>query len=223
MASEEQELLASPSKAAEGSVGSYRMGTLLHVSPPSQWGAPPRKVAFRTQSAPLPFGTVGLVAGRGSGHRKGNQLPDYQMIASACFRAGRRHEEAVALYSCGVLLEGAGKLYRALACYSRMLAAAQAGGDATGQLIAHNSVGVLEHRLERYESAVLHHQEHLALADSNGQFSANVNLGLSLSALGEYEKAQVRPIRPEWGRVEWVKECVSGRREREAWTMEGHA
>lgn len=131
-----------------------------------------------------------MVAERGGGSRMGNQLQDYSMIATACSRAGRRRDEALAHYGCAVLHENSGKLSRAVVGYNRMLEAASIADDHASRLIAQNCLGALKHRLADYDTAVEHHKKHLELADANGKFPAHLNLGLSLAELGDFAEAQ---------------------------------
>ena len=101
------------------------------------------------------------------------------MLACAFLRSGRRREEAVAYFCCGVLHENAGKLSKALQSYRRMLHAAEAAEDDATQMIAHNSLGVNLHNMGKYVLAAVHHARQLDLADEAGKFSAYINRGLT--------------------------------------------
>jgi tetratricopeptide (TPR) repeat protein len=115
------------------------------------------------------------------------------MLASACRRAGRLKEEAVAQYCSGVLLDNAGQRSRAKDCYTRMLAAASAcaddGASRTARMVAHNRLGVNLHYLGEHEAALSQHEQHLELADLPGKFVAHLNLGLSQASLGLLDDA----------------------------------
>ncbi|KAL1529206.1 hypothetical protein AB1Y20_000162 [Prymnesium parvum] len=174
----------SPPRPVDGNPPMYRLNEPLHVEAPSQWGAPARV------GAPLTFGGMGGVAVGGAGGRTASNLQDYHMIATACLRAGRRRDEALAHYSSGVLLDNSGRGARAAGCYSRMLAAGVAAADKTTQLVAHNCLGVLKHRAADYEGAIAHHRKHLELADASGMFTPHLNLGLALAELSNYTEAQ---------------------------------
>ena len=162
-----------------------RISESVRLDPPAHWGAPvhqqPGRPRPRTPGSSL------------TGARGTNKLTDFNMLATACHRAGKLKEEAVAHYCCGVLLDNAGQRVKARECYKRMLVAAQACGEEAASRVAlsvaHNRLGVTLHALGEHEQALVHHEAHRALADAAGHFVAHLNLGLAHASLKQYEEA----------------------------------
>ena len=173
-----------PSPSTASNVNGPRISEPLRLDPPAQWGAPPH----RPPGAPRAKST-----GPSTNARMNNKTQDFAMLASACRRAGRLKEEAVAHYCSGVLFDNAGQRGRAKDCYAKMLAAAQAcaddGASRAACMVAHNRLGVNLMSLGQPEAALTHHETHLELADAPGKFVAHLNLGLAQAALGDLEPA----------------------------------
>ena len=88
--------------------GGARIAEPVRLDPPTQWGAPAHRPAGG-----------GRVRTPSTGARGMNKLQDFNMLSSACRRAGRLKEEAIAQYCAGVLLDNAGQRARAAGdlCY----------------------------------------------------------------------------------------------------------
>ena len=176
-------LLGSSASAASASLSSGpRISEPVRLDPPTQWGAPPhRRAGERPVRTPA------------TGARGNNKLQDFNMLASACRRAGKLKEEAIAQYCSGVLLDNAGQRAKARECYARMLVAAQAcpddGAARAARMVAHNRLGVNLHALGEFEAAAQQHAAHLELSDAAGKFVGHLNLGLAQAALGQLDDA----------------------------------
>lgn len=80
----------------------------------------------------------------------------------------------------------------ALRCYKELLRASLDAGDAVGEALACNCIGVaiqIKGSEANLREAIKYHQQHLAVADVPGKFIAHCNLGLAYHALGMLEEA----------------------------------
>ena len=102
-------------------------------------------------------------------------------------RAGRQTRAAHLIFNQGVLYENMAEDASALRCYKELLRASLDAGDAVGEALACNCIGVaaqLKAGEEDLQTAIRYHQQHLAVADIPGKFIAHCNLGLAYQALG---------------------------------------
>lgn len=109
----------------------------------------------------------------------------------ACRRANKTRSEALAYYNMGVLHDNDKEFEKANNCYNQYLKAARAAGDAKGEQLALNSIGINYFKINDNAQAIEAHNQHLQIADVAGKFVAHTNLGLSYAALDELEKASV--------------------------------
>ena len=70
------------------------------------------------------------------------KMRDYAMLANACQRAGRQTRAAHLTFNQGVLYENMGEDDSALRCYKELLRASLDAGDAVGEALACNCIGV---------------------------------------------------------------------------------
>ena len=123
-------------------------------------------------------------------------MKDYAVLAHACQRAGRQTRAAHLTFNQGVLYENMGEDGAALRCYKELLRASLDTGDAVGEALACNCIGVAVQLMgseEALHEAVKYHLQHLAVADVPGKFIAHCNLGLAHQALGRIEDVRARP------------------------------
>lgn len=88
--------------------------------------------------------------------------------------------------------ENMGEDSAALRCYKELLRASLDAGDAVGEALACNCIGVaiqIKGSEANLREAIKYHQQHLAVADVPGKFIAHCNLGLAYHALGMLEEA----------------------------------
>ena len=79
-----------------------RVGEPHVLEAPPGWGAPARRPMLPPRAAAAAGTAAELVGGPSRpASRSGNTLQDFGVLASACYRAGRRHEEAIAVYCSG--------------------------------------------------------------------------------------------------------------------------
>ncbi len=89
------------------------------------------------------------------------------MLAHACKRGGKVRDEGRAYFSMGVLYDNMQNYKQAVACYERFLAVCKNIGDAHGEALAYNCMGV-DYQLMAgplkakplLEQAVFYHQKH---------------------------------------------------------------
>jgi len=121
-----------------------------------------------------------------------DKIRDYSMLSAACQRAGRQTRAAHLVFNQGVLYENMGEDEQALRCYKELLRASLDAGDAVGEALACNCIGVaiqLQGGSDAMREAIKYHQQHLAVADVPGKFIAHCNLGLAYHALNMIEEA----------------------------------
>jgi len=121
-----------------------------------------------------------------------DKIRDYSMLADACQRAGRQTRAAHLVFNQGVLYENMGEDDAALRCYKELLRASLDAGDAVGEALACNCIGVtiqLKGGEDAMREAIRYHEQHLAVADVPGKFIAHCNLGLAYHALQHLEQA----------------------------------
>lgn len=118
-------------------------------------------------------------------------LRDNAMLADACRRAGRTKLEGQAHYHMGVLHDNAGEYIRAIECYKKYLLSCRRCGDADGEAIALNHLGVDYQLLgaDYYQRSIACHSRHRDIADIRGKYVAHCNLGLVFSAMGQHDRA----------------------------------
>lgn len=176
-----------------------RVSQPLRVEPPPEYNAPPR--APRLQKAGSRHANEQVLASRlarrpllgaPTAKARPDKMRDYALLASACQRAGRQTRAAHLIFNQGVLFENMGEDTSALRCYKELLRASLDAGDAVGEALACNCIGVTV-QLQGTEASLLeaikYHQQHLAVADVPGKFIAHCNLGLAYQALGRIEEA----------------------------------
>ena len=118
-------------------------------------------------------------------------MRDYSVLAAACQRAGRQTNAAQHIFNQGVLYENMGEESAALRCYKELLRTSVDAGDAVGEALACNCIGVALQLKggELLQEALKYHKQHLAVADVPGKFIAHCNLGLVYQGLGMLQEA----------------------------------
>ena len=176
-----------------------RVSQPLRVEPPPEYNAPPR--APRLQRAGARHANEQVMASRlarrpllgaPTAKARPDKMRDYALLASACQRAGRQTRAAHLIFNQGVLFENMGEDTSALRCYKELLRASLDAGDAVGEALACNCIGVavqLKGTEASLTEAIKYHQQHLAVADVPGKFIAHCNLGLAYQGLGRLEEA----------------------------------
>eukprot|EP00285_Hemiselmis_virescens_P007370 CAMPEP_0173401342 /NCGR_PEP_ID=MMETSP1356-20130122/50575_1 /TAXON_ID=77927 ORGANISM="Hemiselmis virescens, Strain PCC157" /NCGR_SAMPLE_ID=MMETSP1356 /ASSEMBLY_ACC=CAM_ASM_000847 /LENGTH=207 /DNA_ID=CAMNT_0014361461 /DNA_START=57 /DNA_END=677 /DNA_ORIENTATION=+ len=91
----------------------------------------------------------------------------------------------------GVLHDNAKEYDKAVLCYEQYLQAARGAGDAKGEQLALNSIGIDWHKMGEFDKAIDVHSQHLQMADIPGKFVAHCNLGLAFAEINESEKASL--------------------------------
>ena len=179
-----------------------RVSQPLRVEPPPDFNAPARvqrlKGAGARSSADIMMLSSKLarrpMVGAPTARARPDKIRDYDMRAAACQRAGRQSRAAHLVFNQGVLYENMGEDEVALRCYKDLLRASLDAGDAVGEALACNCIGVtiqLRGGADAMREAIKYHQQHLAVADVPGKFIAHCNLGLAYHALNMIEEATI--------------------------------
>jgi len=171
----------------------FRMGVPQRVEPPKDLNTPARVEDGTMVSAAEQGDTAAAAESAGVSRRQASvtKLKDQEMLAFACRRANKTRSEALAYYNMGVLHDNDKEYDKANGCYDQYLKAARASGDAKGEQLALNSMGINYFKIADHAAAIDMHNQHLQIADVAGKFVAHTNLGLSYAALDELEKASI--------------------------------
>jgi len=175
----------------------------LRVEPPPQYNAPARVQRLPQRGASRHTGGSDVAAlasklarrpmvGAPTAKARPEKIRDYSVLAAACQRAGRQHRAAHLIFNQGVLYENMGDDEQALRCYKELLRASLDAGDAVGEALSCNCIGVaiqLQGGPDAMKEAIKYHQQHLAVADVPGKFIAHCNLGLAYHSLSMIEEA----------------------------------
>ena len=193
----------SPDAAATAAAASQarvpRVSQPLRVEPPPEYNAPSRaprlaKPSGRHATEQVLSSRLARrpLLGAPTAKAKPDKMRDYALLANACQRAGRQTRAAHLTFNQGVLYENMGDDASALRCYKELLRASLDAGDAVGEALACNCIGVTV-QLRGSEAALVeairYHQQHLAVADVPGKFIAHCNLGLAYQSLGRLDEA----------------------------------
>lgn len=171
----------------------FRMGVPQRVEPPKDLNTPVR-VEDGTMVSPAEQGDTAAAADSAGVNRRQasvTKLKDQEILAFACRRANKTRSEALAYYNMGVLHDNDKEFDKANGCYDQYLKAARSAGDAKGEQLALNSMGINYFKIGDHAAAIETHNQHLQMADVAGKFVAHTNLGLSYGALDELEKASI--------------------------------
>jgi len=170
-----------------------RVSQPLRVEPPAEYNAPARAQRHNSNSQHSTQQVLSSklarrpLLGMPTAKARPEKMKDYAVLANACQRAGRQTRAAHLIFNQGVLYENMAEDASALRCYKELLRASLDAGDAVGEALACNCIGVaaqLKAGEEDLQTAIRYHQQHLAVADIPGKFIAHCNLGLAYQALG---------------------------------------
>jgi len=217
--------LPRPASPVSGSANAAMPRVLhpLRVEPPAEYNAPPRMQPLAAGSRSTGNGTENALSKLARRPLNGNpnaktvkpeRMKDYAVLATACRRAGRASSAAQLAFNQALLFENMGEEDAALHCYKDVLRSSLECGDATGEALACNCIGVNlqlrggpdvstigdeaaegeanEQRLlaeAAVRDAIRYHQQHLSIADVPGRFIAHCNLGLAYQSLGDLDEA----------------------------------
>ena len=83
----------------------------------------------------------------------------------------------------GILYDNLGKWEKAIEKYMKFLEVCKQIGDAHGEGLAYNCIGVdyqllSDEKPDRIRQAIEYHKKHEEVSDVNGMFLANINMGL---------------------------------------------
>ncbi|KAL1495147.1 hypothetical protein AB1Y20_017012 [Prymnesium parvum] len=195
----QHELLQQPAgRLAHHAAQMPRVSQPLRVEPPAEYNAPARVQSLHAGKRSPEMALSSKLARRpltGVPTAKAHpeKMRDYAVLASACRRAGKPTVASHLVFNRGVLFENMGETGAALKCYKDLLRASLEAGDAVGEALACNAIGVLRMSGAADEKslneAISYHQQHLAVADIPGKFIAHCNLGLAYQALEKWEEA----------------------------------
>jgi len=113
------------------------------------------------------------------------RMRDYALLAHSARRAGQPSTAGVQAFKQGVLFDNVADYAQAIKCYKHFLESCLESGDAVGEALACNSIGV-DYQImgdSHARQAVQYHTKHLEVADVPGKYIAHVNLGLCYAAL----------------------------------------
>jgi tetratricopeptide (TPR) repeat protein len=119
-----------------------------------------------------------------------NAIRDSEMRAAAANRAQRFDKEAQALIASGALQYNSGNMEGAVRSFGTAVQRFEVTGDAQGVAYAHNVLGVCYYRLQEYKMALVHHKKQQVLSAAYGKAVAQINLGVTYSALNEHVFAE---------------------------------
>jgi tetratricopeptide (TPR) repeat protein len=118
------------------------------------------------------------------------KIKDYNILSSACRRAGKEKDEARSYYSIGVLLDNLGKYKEAIEYYRKFIHICRALKDTQGEAIGYNAIGADYQILGKmedkifYERAIEFHSMHKQIANNYGKTIASLNMALCYGKLG---------------------------------------
>lgn len=176
----------------------------LRVEPPQEYNCPPRidlkmsaddeNLSSLHQIAELSTRVAKKAPRRnvGGGEKaSAERLRDFAMLAHSARRAGQPNTAGVQAFKQGLLFDNVADYSQAIKCYKHFLEACLESGDAVGEALACNSIGVDYQLLgaSYARQAVQYHTKHLEVADIPGKYIAHVNLGLCYATLDMSDEA----------------------------------
>ncbi|KAJ9471095.1 hypothetical protein DIPPA_59178 [Diplonema papillatum] len=125
---------------------------------------------------------------KGTGARSGFKSldpKDYMLRALTCRRANQRKQEAIAYFNTAAIHYSSSDFDKAVELLLKNVAVLEQLADKVGLALAHNLLGVCNHRLEKYKTAIHHYKKQEALCGYYGRTVAQINMGVAYSALEE--------------------------------------
>ena len=135
------------------------------------------------------------------------KIADTQILARACGREGRQRLEGRSYYTIGILYDNLHEWGTARKYYNKFLKVCKTCLDSSGEALAYHCLGVGHFLLaERAAStsvkadllnaAELYHKKHRDMADVQGKFVANLNLGNTFRIMAQ--EAEANSTRDEY-------------------------
>lgn len=162
----------------------------IMVDPRSQGTIASRIVSLLKGAACVPVHWEGETQGAERDVTKLNAIRDSEIRASAANRAQHFAKEARAHVASGSMYYNCGNLDKAIQSFSTAVQRFEVVGNAQGVAYCHNILGVCHYRRKEYKSALVHHKKQQALSAEYGKAVAQINLGVSYSALNELTFAE---------------------------------
>eukprot|EP01059_Diplonema_ambulator_P035347 TRINITY_DN8279_c0_g3_i1.p1 TRINITY_DN8279_c0_g3~~TRINITY_DN8279_c0_g3_i1.p1 ORF type:complete len:414 (+),score=106.87 TRINITY_DN8279_c0_g3_i1:71-1312(+) len=110
---------------------------------------------------------------------------DYMLRALTCRRAGQRKQEAIAYFNMAALNYTQNDYERAADLLGKCVAIMEKLSDRVGLAVVQNLLGVCCYRIGTYKVALHHYKKQESLCGYYGRAVAQINMGVTYSALGE--------------------------------------